>query len=81
MENRQMALGAKVYFWTRSAGAETPTLRSGRIVGCAQENTIYKWYFEIASAGETYYRRAWNCYENVEQAQEAVKGFVIEGAE
>lgn len=80
MENNEMQLNTKVYFWTRGAGDETPTLRSGRVVACAKESTIYKWYFTIESNGNEYYRRARNCYKSVADAQEAVTGYVIEGA-
>lgn len=83
MTNEQMRIGKKVYFWGfGSRWDEVPTLRSGRVVGgWVEHSTIYGYVYQIESNGEEFRRRAWNCYESVEDAQQALVELVIEGAE
>ena len=79
MKNEEMKINAKVYFWT--SGAETPTLRSGRVIGgYKEESTIYGYVFQIEANGVQYFRHAWNCYASVEDVKASIDELLIEGA-
>lgn len=81
MQNNEMRVGKKVYFWAKAFDAETPTLLSGIIIGgVKEESTIYGYVFQIEAKGVQYFRHAWNCYPSFEAVREALEGYLIEGA-
>lgn len=80
MKTQEMQIGKKVYFWTKYACDEVPTIRSGVVVGGYKEaSTIYGYRFQIESAGNLYERRACNCYASLEDVRASLEELLIEG--